>query len=99
MLYVIYTECVTELLEQGLSTCCNKIDMARLQLLQNQGRLLTAGLTPAVDSCDPSIAGFHGYTIIAEFDDLETAQAWVEHNVATGCIYATVIVKPYKKIF
>lgn len=49
--------------------------LARLQLLHDEGRLLTAGPMPAVDSNDPGAAGFTGSTVIAEFESLEAAQA------------------------
>lgn len=73
---------------------------ARLQLLQDEGRLLTAGPMPAVDSNDPGAAGFSGSTVIAEFESLEAAQAWADADpyVAAG-VYAKVTVRPYKKVF
>ena len=74
--------------------------LARLQLLHDEGSLLTAGPMPAVDSNDPGAAGFTGSTVIAEFESLEAAQAWAEADpyVAAG-VYAQVSVKPYKKVF
>lgn len=74
--------------------------LARLQLLHDEGRLLTAGPMPAVDSNDPGVAGFTGSTVIAEFESLEAAQSWADADpyVAAG-VYAQVSVKPYKKIF
>ncbi|CAK8740866.1 hypothetical protein SODG_004343 [Sodalis praecaptivus] len=96
MLYVIYAEDVADSLEKRLSV--RPTHLARLQLLRDQGRLLTAGPTPAIDSNDPGAAGFSGSTVIAEFDSLEAAQAWAEADpyVAAG-VYAKVHVKPYKK--
>lgn len=98
MLYVIYAEDVANSLEKRLSVC--PTHLARLQLLRDQGRLLTAGPTPAIDSNVPGAAGFSGSTVIAEFDSIEAAQAWAESDpyVAAG-VYARVQVKPYKKIF
>ncbi len=74
MLYVIYAEDVPDSLEKRLSV--RPAHLARLQLLQDEGRLLTAGPMPAVDSNDPGAAGFTGSTVIAEFESLEAAQAW-----------------------
>ena len=73
--------------------------VARLQQLQNQGRLLLAGPFPAVDSNDPGPAGFTGSLIVAEFDSLEEAQAWasIDPYVEAG-VYATVSVKPFRKV-
>lgn len=73
--------------------------LARLQTLQDEGRLLLAGPFPAIDSPDPGPAGFSGSLIVAAFDSLEAAQAWVEADpyVAAG-VYARVSVKPFKKV-
>ena len=98
MLYVIYSEDVADSLEKRLSV--RPAHLARLQLLQDEGRLLTAGPMPAVDSNDPGAAGFSGSTGIAEFESIEAAQAWADADpyVAAG-VYAKVTVRPYKKVF
>ena len=98
MLYVIYSEDVADSLEKRLSG--RPAHLARLQLLQDEGRLLTAGPMPAVDSNDPGAAGFSGSTVIAEFESIEAAQAWADADpyVAAG-VYAKVTVRPYKKVF
>jgi uncharacterized protein YciI len=69
-----------------------------LQLLQDEGRLLTAGPMPAVDSNEPGAAGFTGSTVIAEFESLEVAKAWANDDpyIAAG-VYQNVSVKPYKR--
>lgn len=97
MLYVIYAQDIADSLEKRLSV--RPAHLARLQLLHDEGRLLTAGPMPAVDSNDPGAAGFTGSTVIAEFESLEAAQAWAEADpyVAAG-VYAQVSVKPYKSI-
>lgn len=98
MLYVIYAEDVADSLEKRLSV--RPAHLARLQLLHDEGRLLTAGPMPAVDSHDPGAAGFSGSTVIAEFESLETAKAWADADpyVAAG-VYAKVTVRPFKKVF
>ncbi|EJC1152067.1 YciI family protein [Cronobacter sakazakii] len=98
MLYVIYAEDVADSLDKRQSV--RPAHLARLQLLRDEGRLLTAGPMPAVDSNDPGVAGFTGSTVIAEFASLEEAQAWAEADpyIAEG-VYKTVAVKPYKKVF
>lgn len=98
MLYVIYAEDVADSLEKRQSV--RPAHLARLQLLRDEGRLLTAGPMPAVDSNDPGAAGFTGSTVVAEFTSLEEAQAWAEADpyIAAG-VYKTVQVKPYKKVF
>lgn len=73
--------------------------LERLQALADQGRLLTAGPHPAVDSESPGDAGFTGSLVIAEFDSLESATAWADADpyVAAG-VYRRVVVKPYKPV-
>lgn len=72
--------------------------LERLQALQAEGRLLLAGPFPAIDSNDPGPAGFSGSLIIAEFDELASAQAWADADpfVAAG-VYQEVTVKPFRK--
>ncbi len=98
VLYVIYAQDKADSLEKRLSV--RPAHLARLQLLHDEGRLLTAGPMPAVDSNDPGAAGFTGSTVIAEFESLEAAQAWADADpyVAAG-VYEHVSVKPFKKVF
>ncbi len=87
-----------ELIRKRLSVRPKHLE--RLQQLQDEGRLLTAGPMPAIDSENPGQAGFTGSTVIAEFASLVEAQAWADADpyVAAG-VYANVIVKPFKKVF
>lgn len=98
VLYVIYAEDVANSLDKRMSV--RPAHLARLQLLRDEGRLVTAGPMPAVDSNDPGQAGFTGSTVIAEFSSLEEAQAWANDDpyVAAG-VYQKVDVKPYKQVF
>lgn len=74
--------------------------LARLQSLQDQGRLLTAGPNPAIDSADPGSAGFTGSTVIADFASLNDAKIWAEQDpYVTAGVYHSVIVKPFKRVF
>ena len=74
--------------------------LARLQILQDEGRLILAGPLPAVDSNDPGPAGFTGSLIVAEFASLQEAEEWMQVDpfVAAG-VYAQVTVKPFKKMY
>lgn len=74
--------------------------LARLQQLRDEGRLIIAGPFPAVDNDDPSVAGFTGSLIVAEFADLSSAQRWAAADpyVEAG-VYANVIIKPFKQVF
>ena len=74
--------------------------IARLQALQNEGRLLLAGPFPAVDAVDPGAAGYTGSLIVAEFASLDAAQDWAKADpYVTGGVYAEVRVQPFKKTF
>ena len=73
--------------------------LARLQALNDQGRLLLAGPCPAIDSEDPGPAGFSGSVVIAAFDSLAQAQEWAEADpyVAAG-VYVRTQVRPFRKV-
>ncbi len=98
MWYVIFSQDVENSLEKRLSVRPQHLE--RLEKLNAEGRLLTAGPMPAIDSDNPGEAGFTGSTVIAEFDSLEAAQAWADADpyIAAG-VYQNVIVKPFKKVF
>ena len=98
MWYAIISEDVENSLEKRKSARPKHIE--RLQALANQGKLLTAGPHPAVDSDDPGASGFTGSLIIAEFDSLADAQSWADNDpyIDAG-VYRQVAVKPYKKVF
>ena len=74
--------------------------LERLQALQNEGRLVLAGPSPAIDSPDPGPAGFTGSVVVAEFPSLAEARAWADADpyVAAG-VYAQVDIKPFKRVF
>ncbi len=72
--------------------------LARLQALQDEGRLLLAGPFPAIDSIDPGPAGYTGSLIVAEFASLEIAMAWANADPFMNAgVYASVTVKPFRK--
>lgn len=97
MLYVIQGEDVAGSLPQRLAA--RPAHLARLQALQDAGRLLLAGPFPAIDAIDPGPAGFSGSLIVAEFASLTDAQAWAgaDPYVDAG-VYAQVTVKPFRKV-
>ncbi|MGF1526053.1 MAG: YciI family protein [Candidatus Competibacterales bacterium] len=73
--------------------------LARLQTLQDQGRLLLAGPFPAVDGPDPGPAGFTGSLIVADFEDHRAAQAWAEADpYRSAGVYAEVDVRPFLRV-
>ena len=98
MLYAIISTDVADSLEKRLSA--RPAHLARLQALQNEGRLLLAGPHPAIDSDNPGDAGFTGSLVVAEFDNLAAAQLWADADPYNAAgVYAGVIVKPFKKVF
>ena len=98
MWYAIISEDVEDSLEKRKSVRPKHIE--RLQVLQDQGKLLTAGPHPAIDSNDPGNAGFTGSLIIAEFDSLSEAQSWADSDPYINAgVYKQVNVKPYKKVY
>lgn len=98
MLYAITGQDTPNSLEKRLSA--RPAHVARLQTLQEEGRLILAGPFPAVDAVDPGPAGFSGSLIVAEFSSLSAAESWAQADpyVAAG-VYAQVTVKPFKKVF
>ncbi|WP_394130141.1 YciI family protein [Shewanella maritima] len=98
MWYMISSQDVENSLAKRLSV--REHHLARLQVLADEGRLLTAGPHPAIDNNDPGEAGFTGSLVVAEFTSLEDAQAWADADpyIAAG-VYESVIVKPFKRVF
>ncbi|TDR22625.1 YciI family protein [Marinicella litoralis] len=73
--------------------------LARLQALNEAGRLLIAGPHPATDESKPDPLAFTGSLVVAEFESLAAAQNWADDDpyIKAG-VYATVVVKPYLKV-
>ncbi len=97
MFYMIDSEDVKDSLAQRIAT--RPAHLARLEQLQQAGRLLLAGPLPAIDSLDPGTAGFTGSLVVAEFASLAEAQSWANADpyLAAG-VYARSTVKPFKKV-
>lgn len=97
MLYAIISEDKPDSLPRRMQA--RPSHLARLQALQEEGRLILAGPHPAVDSDDPGKAGFSGSLVVAEFADLAAAQAWADADPYMAAdVYAKVTVKPFKKV-
>lgn len=98
MLYAIIAQDVENSLQDRLIARPKHLE--RLTALQDQGRLILAGPHPSIDSEDPGEAGFSGSLVVAEFESLLEAKAWADADpYITAGVYASVIIKPFKKVF
>jgi len=98
---VLYAIISTDVADSLAARLTARLDhLKRLQDLQEQGRLVLAGPHPAIESDEPGAAGFTGSLVVAEFESLDTAQRWADADpyIHAG-VYASVIVKPFKKVF
>ncbi len=97
MLYAIFGEDTHDSSQRRASV--RREHLARLEALQDEGRLILAGPHPAIDANDPGEAGFSGSLIIAEFESLEAARAWADADpyVAAG-VFERVTVRPFKQV-
>ncbi len=96
MLYAFICEDAPGTLDKRMAT--RPVHMARLNKLNEAGRLFVAGAFPAIDSADPGPAGFTGSLIVAEFADLREAQAWADAEpFLSAGVYARITVKPFRK--
>jgi hypothetical protein len=98
MLYAIIAQDVDDSLQNRLAA--RPAHLERLNALLDEGRLILAGPHPTIDTEDPGEAGFSGSLIVAEFNSLEDAQAWAADDPYQHAgVYASVTVKPFKKVF
>ena len=73
--------------------------LARARALLEEGRIVIAGPFPAIDSSDPGPAGFAGSLIVAEFDSLDEARAWVDADpYVTEGVFESFEVQPFLKV-
>jgi uncharacterized protein YciI len=98
MLYAIISDDVADSLSKRQSA--RPAHLARLQTLQDAGRLILAGPNPAIDSENPGEAGFTGSLVVAEFASLDDATLWANADPYLDAgVYARVVVKPFKQVF
>ena len=72
--------------------------VARLQKLDDEGRLIVAGAMPK-DPSNPQ-AGFYGSTIIVDFETREALDTWLqEEPFLKEGVYSHIDVKPFNKAF
>lgn len=71
--------------------------LARLQALQDEGRVLIAGPLPA--DPDDAAAGMVGSLIVAEFSDRQAAESWIAADpYCSAGVFELVEVQPFKKV-
>ena len=98
MLYMILGEDVPNSMEKRAAA--RPAHLARVQEIVDSGRMVLAGPLPNIDSSDPGPAGMGGSLIVAEFESLEAAAAWIEGDpYVTQGVFARVSVKPFKQTF
>ena len=72
--------------------------IARLQKLNDEGRLIVAGAMQK-DPSNPQ-AGFYGSTIIVDFETREALDTWLqEEPFLKEGVYSHIDVKPFNKAF
>ncbi|MBF0165726.1 MAG: YciI family protein [Magnetococcales bacterium] len=73
--------------------------LARIEILNDEGRLLLAGPFPRATPDGPETPGFSGSLIVADFPTLAECQAWADADpyVRAG-VYAQVTIKPFKNV-
>lgn len=73
--------------------------LARLEILNAEKRLLSAGPLMNQDGDNPFVAGIHGSLIIAKFNSLDEAREWIAADpYVTAEVYQRVTVKPFKVV-
>ena len=73
--------------------------LARIQQLNDAGRLLIAGPHPLTDESEPVNPAFTGSLVVGEFESLEAAKLWADADpYITAGVYADVKVKPFLKV-
>ena len=83
MLYAIMSQDVENSLEKRIGARPDHI--ARLNKLQDEGRLILAGPHPSIDVSEPGEAGFSGSLIVAKFEDLQEARNWADADPLRLC--------------
>ena len=73
--------------------------LERIGALADAGRVAIAGPCPVADSPEPGPQGFSGSVIIAEFESLEAARAWVAGDpYVTQGVFESWEVRPFVKV-
>lgn len=96
MLFVLLCTDRENTVEQRLAT--RPAHVVRLEALNEQGRLLTAGAMPK--ERDNPQAGFYGSVMIVDFASREELDKWLaEEPFVLAGVYEKVEVRPFNKAF
>lgn len=97
MLYAIIGEDVPN--GQAKRAAARPAHLAHIDELVQAGRVILAGPFPGIDSPDPGPAGMVGSLIVAEFESVEAAQAWIDADAyVTQGVFGKVTVRPFKQV-
>lgn len=73
--------------------------LERIGELLDAGRVVLAGPCPVTDSPDPGEAGYSGSVIVAEFQSLEDARAWIAADpYVTEGVFESYEVRPFVQV-
>lgn len=98
MLYAIIGEDVPD--GQAKRAAARPAHMDHIKELVEAGRIILAGPFPGIDSPDPGPAGMVGSLIVAEFESLEAARAWIDADAyVTQGVFASVTIRPFKQVY
>ena len=98
MLYMILGEDIPNSLAKRASA--RLAHLAHIDELVQAGRIALAGPMPVIDSLDPGPAGMVGSLIVAEFESVEEATAWINADAyVTEGVFAKVTVRPFKQVY
>lgn len=98
MLYVIFGEDIPNSMDKR--TAARPAHLARVQELFDAGKMVLAGPLPNIDSPDPGPAGMGGSLLVAEFESLDAARAWINDDpYVTQGVFTRVTVWPFKQVY
>lgn len=98
MLYAIIGEDVPD--GQAKRAAARPAHMDHIKELVEAGRIILAGPFPGIDSPDPGPAGMVGSLIVAEFESLEAATAWIDADAyVTQGVFGKVTVRPFRQVY
>ena len=97
MWYIILAKDRLGTLSQRLASRADHL--ARLNELNQLGRLKIAGPMPAIDSETPGDAGFTGSMLVVSFENIDQARQWADKDpYFSAGVYQEVQIFPYKPV-